>query len=496
MRTRAEREPQRGAALDVHTAAERDAARAASPEHDLGMEHAVPRLPSCGHSPAAALDHDAMRSEPAADRRSALVQRSVARTASSLLLRPSTELDAAQAASSGQHPLARTEPAGASEPPRLATAQRDASYEPPRTQDPNAPLRAHGGLRDAELHELGLAAHDILDFSTSCNPYGPCLDVLQAVRTAPLERYPDPSAHRARVALASSLDAAPAQLLLGNGAAELLWSTARALLAPGSNALIVEPTFCEFRVAAERSGARLHEWRATPSSHFAIDLAAVLQRARSCAADLIYLCTPNTPAGTALSATAIARAASAHPQLHFILDQSFLSLSARWADASCDMPPNVIRIRSLTKEQGIPGVRIGYLLAEPERVARIERERPAWTTGAHAQAAAIAAATSQRFVARSRERLLHARIALECGLTELGLTPEPSSAGFLIVRTGAAAALRDRLLRRHHILVRDCSSFGLPDFIRLAARPQPELDRLLRALHQELTPAKREAGGP
>ena len=60
------------------------------------------------------------------------------------------------------------------------------------------------------------------------------------------------------------------------------------------------------------------------------------------------------------------------------------------------------------------------------------------------------------------------------------------STGFVLVRTGAAASLRDRLLRRHRVLVRDCSSFGLPDFIRVAARPVAELEPLLRALREEL----------
>jgi histidinol-phosphate/aromatic aminotransferase/cobyric acid decarboxylase-like protein len=118
--------------------------------------------------------------------------------------------------------------------------------------------------------------------------------------------------------------------------------------------------------------------------------------------------------------------------------------------------------------------------------ARIEHGRAAWTTGAAAQAAAIAAATLGGFVAESRVRLLAERAQLAALLVALGLAPAPSSTGFLVVRTGDAEALRHRLLVRHHLLVRDCTSFGLPDHIRLAARSAADRDRLAAALHREL----------
>lgn len=351
---------------------------------------------------------------------------------------------------------------------------------------PSGPARTHGGARDAELDALGVDPRSVIDFSASCNPYGPNARVIAAVRAAPLDRYPDPSALRARAALAAHLGRSVAELSLGNGAAELLWSSARSLIRPGSHVLIVEPTFCEFRAAAERCGAQIHEWRAQAADGFAIDLPAVMAQTRAVGAGVLYLCTPNTPAGTALAAREVAAAAAAHPNVRIVLDQSFLSLSARHADAAIPLPPNVACVRSLTKEQGIPGVRLGYLLGTPALVDRIERERPAWTTSAQAQAAAIAACETGAFVARSRERLLAARVELERGLAALGLWAAPSSTGFLLVRTGAAAALRARLLQRHAILVRECGSFGLPDYIRIAARPRAPRVRLLRALREEL----------
>jgi len=58
----------------------------------------------------------------------------------------------------------------------------------------------------------------------------------------------------------------------------------------------------------------------------------------------------------------------------------------------------------------------------------------------------------------------------------------PSSTGFALVPVGDAAALRHRMLTGHRVLVRDCTSFGLPGFVRLAARPAAERARLITAL--------------
>jgi histidinol-phosphate/aromatic aminotransferase/cobyric acid decarboxylase-like protein len=349
-----------------------------------------------------------------------------------------------------------------------------------------APGRVHGGLHDAELAAHALHPSEVLDFSTSCNPYGPSPYMLAALAAAPIARYPDPTALHAREALARSLDTSPSQLALGNGAAELLWSLARALLAQGAHVLIVEPAFCELRLAAERCGARVHGWHAPAEQNYAIELDAVLRAARACNAQLVYLCAPSTPAGAPLAACAIAEAARAAPRVRFIVDESFLSLSERFADARVALPPNAIRVRSLTKEHAIPGVRVGYAIAAPHEIAALEAQRPPWTTGAHAQAAAIAACSAGTFVADSRARLLASRARLAADLRALGLTPLPSSTGFMSVRTGAAAALRARLLGRHRILVRDCASFDMPDFIRIAARPEADCARLLDALRKEL----------
>jgi histidinol-phosphate aminotransferase len=336
--------------------------------------------------------------------------------------------------------------------------------------------RAHGGPVAAEMAALALHPDEILDLSVSTNPYGPAPSVEAAIRESNVAHYPDPTATRARAALSAHLNVPADQVALGNGAADLLWALARALLGPGRAVLCVEPTFGELRAAASASGARVEEWRAHPEDDFALHAGAIAERALACDADVVSLCTPNVPTGSALPASEVAALATALPHALVIVDQSFLLLSERHADAAVRLPENVVCVRSLTKEHRIPGVRVGYLIASEEILAVLERQRPAWSTSAPAQAAAIATCGESAFVAESRQRLLAERRALAASLA--AWTPLPSTANYFLLGTGHGATVRRRLLAEHRILVRDCASFGLPDHIRVAVWPGAERLRL------------------
>jgi len=336
-------------------------------------------------------------------------------------------------------------------------------------------MREHGGHVDG----------DVLDFSVNVNPYGPSATMVRAIREAVIDRYPDPTARRARQALARSAGVDAAEVILGSGAADLLWTIARSLLRPGATALVVEPVFSEFRAAAEAIEARVVEWRASARGSFAVDGDGVAKTAREARADVVYLAAPNNPTGAAFSRAALAALAEAVGESAVVVDQSFLSLSDDHADLAARPSANVLRVRSLTKDHAIPGVRLGYALAAPSVVERLESARPAWATSTAAQAAAIVAAAEHEFIAESRAKLALDRERLSSALRSLGLDPVPSTAPFVLVEVGGAGDLRGRLVARHGILVRDCASFGLPDHVRLAARPAADVDRLAAALSAE-----------
>jgi histidinol-phosphate/aromatic aminotransferase/cobyric acid decarboxylase-like protein len=195
--------------------------------------------------------------------------------------------------------------------------------------------------------------------------------------------------------------------------------------------------------------------------------------------------------GRYTSLAVLADLARRHPEALFVVDISFLSLSSQHADAAWRASERVVWLKSLTKDHALAGLRIGCAIAPPFVVRRIEEERPPWSVNALAQAAATAIASEEanRFVATSRSRLLEDRVRLETALRRLGLRTHDSDTVFVLVDLGAgrsASDLRATLLRDHRVLVRDCTSFGLPHHVRIAARPAADLDRLVSAFTQVL----------
>ncbi len=354
-----------------------------------------------------------------------------------------------------------------------------------------APHTTHGGMLHDELARLGLVPEDVLDVSVNVNPYGPCRPVIDAISSAPIARYPDPTATPARVALARWLDVPSDRVVVGNGAVDLLWSIARCLVRPRDAVLIVEPAFSELRNAATRTGARIVEHHLRPEDDFALDpneLDAALGLAKP---RLAYVCTPANPTGVRTPIEPLARLASEHPGTTFLVDLSFSSLSAQHRDDVVHASDRVVWLRSLTKDFALAGLRVGFAVAPRELAASIESHRPPWSVNALAQAAAIAATTreAQAFVADTRGRLLEDRARLERELRGLGLRTHRSETIYTLVDLGPerrATALRDAMLARHAVLVRDATSFGLPHHVRLGARPPVQEARLLRALSKEL----------
>src|SRR4029453_7153429 len=147
---------------------------------------------------------------------------------------------------------------------------------------------------------------------------------------------------------------------------------------------------------------------------------------------------------------------------------------------------NMLVLRSMTKAYALAGVRLGYAISSPDILDALPRARPPWSVNALAQAAGIAALQDTTHLTHTLEHIAQAKHDFVAGLSALGLTPVPSTTHFFLIRVGNGAGCRQALLQRG-LLVRDCASFGLPEYIRVATRRPEENARLLTAL-EELHP--------
>jgi L-threonine-O-3-phosphate decarboxylase len=363
---------------------------------------------------------------------------------------------------------------------------------------PMPPPERHGGNLATTAERLGCRPSQLLDASASLVPFGPPWAVrwqlLRAAFRAQARVYPDRDYTALRAALAGFHGLSPDSVLPGNGAAELFTWAARDAAAAGVSVL-PQPGFADYpRALACWAGA----WRAMPLSlQPAVQPAVQPQQFPAPpAAEVLWITNPHNPTGQLWSR------ASLEPLLErfalVIVDEAFLPLVPAGEDQSLiplvAAQPNLVVIRSLTKLYGIAGLRLGYAVAQPQRLRRWGCWRDPWPVNGLAAAVGEGLignpAACRRWGRRVQRWTAREGAWLQQQLAQLpGISPLPSAANFLLIRGETSLLpLRERLERRHHILLRDCRSFdGLgPNWLRIGYQSHQHNRRIIGALRQEL----------
>lgn len=339
----------------------------------------------------------------------------------------------------------------------------------------------------------GCSPHEVLDFSASVSPLGPPDAVMAAIAKGLREvvRYPTPGYPRLCQVLAAHHGCEPDYVLPGNGAAELLTWAGRDL-AQLQTTYLLTPAFSDYGRSLRAFGADV-----TPCP---IPLAAALlgkvpwhellgmHRSDDLTACGLLLNTPHNPTGLTIPRKTIV------DWLHqfglVVVDEAFMDFLAPSEQTSVldwvKQFSNLVVLRSLTKFYSLPGLRLGYAIAQPQRLQRWQQWRDPWSVNSLAEIAAIAALQDLPYQQATWRWLPDCRSALQRHLQAIpGFLPLPGRANYLLVQTPRTGSeLQRDLLQRHQILVRDCLSFPeLGDrYIRVAVRTQAENQRLTQAI--------------
>jgi histidinol-phosphate aminotransferase len=347
------------------------------------------------------------------------------------------------------------------------------------------PPSVHGGFDYAELERLGLDPGDVLDFSVNSNPFGPPPDVQGIWAQVAVDRYPDRECMALRSALAERNSCAEEQVWVGNGSSELIWLLGLAYLRAGDSVMIVGPTYGEYAVVGKMMQARVAAFVARQNDGFRPVVGALEGMLRDVRPRLTFLCNPNNPTGVYLDRSPVESLIAANPDGLLVLDEAYVAFVAdRWDVTPLLETGQVVVLRSLTKDYALTGLRLGYLLACAEIVDAVRRVQPPWSVNAVAQAAGLAVLQADGHLQDTLLKTRQTALELRQALLALELRVRPSDTHFFLIEVDDAAKMRIKLLRRG-ILVRDCTSFGLPSFVRIATR-RPEENRCLIAAWRDL----------
>jgi threonine-phosphate decarboxylase len=348
----------------------------------------------------------------------------------------------------------------------------------------------HGGNRWRAGLLYGREPGTFLDFSANLNPLGPPpgLEDWLAARMQEAAYYPDPEYRRLKSVLKEHLSASGA-VVVGNGAVELICLLP--LLLRPNTVLVVEPGFGEYAAAARAAGARVRQLVLSPSCGFVLrpeELEAKLRGTEMC-----FIGWPNNPTGNFPLAPGDLEAVIArHPECLFVVDESFMDFvlppGAASLAGAVHRLANLCVLYSLTKFFALPGLRLGCAVTSQALAERLEQGSPPWRVNVMAARAGEYVLEQRGYAEYTRSVIHGERTLLSQGLRELGYSPFPAEANFVLIHLGRGTQGQELEveLGRRGLLIRRCASFtGLDDrFIRVAVRLRWENARLLRALEE------------
>ena len=322
-----------------------------------------------------------------------------------------------------------------------------------------------------------------VDFSSNINPLGISGNVLNILhKNLPKlsSIYPDNEHKNLKKKIINYLDSNLSydSINIGNGATEIIYNFARSIVQ--KQVTIPYPTFCEYELASRKMGSkikhvRLKDWK--------LDVDGILEKTRN--SDAIFICNPNNPTGLFSYDLVEKLIEKLDHSIKILVDESFIEFvdetkHPRSFIEKINEFQNVVVLRSLTKSFGLAGLRLGYSVSHPDLAKKISHNKITWNINGLAQLAGITALDNLSHLRKARKiitterELMYARINHNLS----SFSAIKSDVNFYLIRLshGHCRQVRDLLLKKNGILVRECSDFrGMNDkYIRVAVRTRNE----------------------
>ena len=344
----------------------------------------------------------------------------------------------------------------------------------------------HGGDILSMAKRLGCEVSDLVDLSSNLTPLGMVPGLREALveRLGEISFLPESGSETLVHLFAGKYGCSPQQVLAGNGTTEFIYAVPTSVQA--KRALIVVPTYGDYQTASEWAGLSVDFFTLKADEDFALDF----NRLSACltGGELVFLCNPNNPTGRVVPSRELMDFILAHPASEFLIDESYLPFVNEPSLAGFPLPANLFLLCSSSKIYGIPGLRLGFLVANEEKMARFAAHRKPWGVNRMAQMAGeYLLAHGDDYVQAVREYLAQVRPGFVARLAALpGVRVVPGAANFILCRLDGpmtAPQLREGMLGQR-IMIRDCSNFtGLDDhYFRVSLQGADRNERCLAAL--------------
>ena len=323
-----------------------------------------------------------------------------------------------------------------------------------------------------------------------------------AAAASGLNRYPDREFTALREALAAYLSRSgtpvvPEQVWAGNGSNEVLLHLLQAFGGPGRTALGFTPAYSMHPIITTTTGTTWADGMrgVVGGGAFALDPASAVGQVREQRPDVVFLCSPNNPTGTALLLETVEAVHDAAPGALVVVDEAYAEFARRGTPSALTLltgRPRLVVTRTMSKAFALAGGRLGYLAADPALVDALRLVRMPYHLSTQTQAVALAALEHADLMLETVGAIKDQRDRLVGELAAMGLDPVPSDANFVLFGGLADAAATWSALLERGVLVRDV---GIAHYLRVTAGTAQETTVFLQAM-SELAPTHRLSGTP
>jgi len=350
-------------------------------------------------------------------------------------------------------------------------------------------VRSHSPASHGGLYSIKNPNQEIVDFSSNVNPLGCYSGVKKFLKKQldSISEYPDSESRKLRSNIKWYTGLNESQIIVGNGATEIIYNFCLAFLNKKTKVLIPVPTFSEYEKAAKLSGSKILFYK---TMNLNTDLEEFIKKIPK--NGIVFLCNPNNPTGVLIpkrNLLKIVRHAEKRSSLVFI-DETFIELvpeSNQSLIKSIKLFDNLFILRSFTKSFGLAGIRIGYALGSKQIITVLQKLKIPWNVSNVAQSAASAAICYHPFLERSHKLIKKENNFLTKSFSKLDkFSCLPSSTNFLLLKTKIKSKTLQKKLLKNNLLIRDCSTFrGLDEnYVRVAIKTHKENQKLINALEE------------
>lgn len=338
---------------------------------------------------------------------------------------------------------------------------------------------------DDELQRM-FGCSRLIRMNNNENPLGPppaAAAFLKSFDPAMVSCYPSGDCRPLRARLADYLGVKPLQVILGNGANEVIAFVIKAFCEQGDNIVTADRTFAVYEWIARFSGV---DARLAPLADFGFDEEGILARVDS-RTKLVFICNPNNPTGTWWSRDRLIRFMERLGPDHIVvLDEAYaefmdqpdypdgISLLSRF--------PNLIIFRTFSKMYALAGLRIGYLVATEQITDIVRKTAIVYSVNTLAQSAAMAALGDQTFINATRSLVKEGQQMLAAQCAELKLPILTSDCNFAMIKLPFSDTLAHRLLMQQGYMVRTMTGFRFPGWIRVSSADRDAMQGFCAAL--------------